>query len=85
MVTGGGGGLGNATSVRFAEEGATVVVSDVDMDAAERVSEACRASTSTSIAVACDVSDSASVATLFDELRDGSAGWTCSPPSPASA
>ena len=70
MVTGGGGGLGNATSVRFAEEGATVVVSDVDMDAAERVSEACRASTSTSIAVACDVSDSASVATLFDDVRD---------------
>jgi 3-oxoacyl-[acyl-carrier protein] reductase len=70
VVTGGGGGLGNATSVRFAEEGATVVVSDVDMDAAERVSEACRASTSTSIAVACDVSDSASVATLFDDVRD---------------
>jgi 3-oxoacyl-[acyl-carrier protein] reductase len=70
VVTGAGGGLGGATALRFAEEGATVVVSDVDVDAAERVAEACRASASTSVAIECDVSDSASVGRLFDDVRD---------------
>jgi 3-oxoacyl-[acyl-carrier protein] reductase len=70
VVTGAGGGLGGATAVRFAEEGATVVVSDVDLDAAERVAASCRVSTPMSVALACDVSASASVASLFDDVRD---------------
>jgi NAD(P)-dependent dehydrogenase (short-subunit alcohol dehydrogenase family) len=37
LVTGAGSGIGRATAVMLAHEGARVVVSDVDLDAAERV------------------------------------------------
>ena len=37
LVTGGGSGIGAATSLRLAEEGALVVVSDIDADAAAQV------------------------------------------------
>ncbi|MBN9734182.1 MULTISPECIES: SDR family oxidoreductase [unclassified Pseudonocardia] len=37
VVTGAGKGLGRAVAERFGAEGATVVVSDIDGDAAERV------------------------------------------------
>ena len=37
IITGGGHGIGRAYCLRFAEEGARVVVADVDQPAAERV------------------------------------------------
>jgi len=37
MVTGGGSGIGEAISVRLAEEGATVVVTDINEESAKRV------------------------------------------------
>jgi len=37
LVTGGGSGIGAATSHRLAEEGARVVVSDIDLGAATQV------------------------------------------------
>ena len=37
LVTGGGAGLGEATAKRFAEEGATVVITDINAATAERV------------------------------------------------
>ncbi len=35
IVTGGGSGIGRATCVRFAEEGANLVVADIDESGAE--------------------------------------------------
>jgi 2-hydroxycyclohexanecarboxyl-CoA dehydrogenase len=43
IVTGGGGGIGGATSRRFAQEGAKVAVFDLNEEAAQRVAEAIRA------------------------------------------
>lgn len=39
VITGSGGGIGEACAHRFAEEGAKVVVTDVDPDGVERVSD----------------------------------------------
>jgi 2-hydroxycyclohexanecarboxyl-CoA dehydrogenase len=40
VVTGGGGGIGSATCLRFAEEGARVVVADISSEAAAKVVDA---------------------------------------------
>jgi 3-oxoacyl-[acyl-carrier protein] reductase len=40
VITGAGRGIGRATAVRFAEEGASVVVNDVDPDPAEETAQA---------------------------------------------
>lgn len=39
IVTGGGGGIGGATSRRFAEEGAQVAVFDMNLEAAQKVAD----------------------------------------------
>ncbi len=39
VVTGGSSGIGRATALAFAQEGAKVVVSDVDTDCGEQVAQ----------------------------------------------
>ncbi|MFI2102378.1 SDR family NAD(P)-dependent oxidoreductase [Isoptericola sp. NPDC019693] len=63
LVTGGAHGIGAATVRRLHAEGATVVVADLDVDAAQRAVDALpdgRTGTAAS-AVACDITDTASV------------------------
>jgi 3-oxoacyl-[acyl-carrier protein] reductase len=72
LVTGAGGGLGGAIAELFSREGATVAVNDVNLDAAEAVAERCRRHSPRSEAVVADVSDPASVRTMFDHLE---ASW----------
>jgi meso-butanediol dehydrogenase / (S,S)-butanediol dehydrogenase / diacetyl reductase len=55
LVTGGGDGIGAAVARRFAAEGASVVVADVDDTAAERVAGELRATGARAGAVRCDV------------------------------
>src|SRR5207245_10780161 len=50
LVTGGARGIGAATASRFAQEGARVVVSDMDLAPAEEVAGPIKG-----VAVACDV------------------------------
>lgn len=61
IVTGGGGGIGGATALRFAAEGARVAVFDRNLAAAEAVAEQVRQSGGTALALACDITDRAQV------------------------
>jgi len=60
-VTGGGGGIGGATSRRFAAEGAKVAVFDLNLDAAEKVAADIRAAGGIAEAFACDIAKRADV------------------------
>jgi 3-oxoacyl-[acyl-carrier protein] reductase len=64
LVTGGGRGIGRATAVRFANEGAKVVISDVDLEPAEGVAAQIRSQGGSALAVACDVTDRPAVEAL---------------------
>ena len=62
LVTGGGSGIGRGTSVRFAEEGARVVVADLRGETAEETAAAIRAAGGEATSCAMDVTRSADVA-----------------------
>lgn len=61
VVTGGGGGIGGATCLRFAQEGARVAVFDLNLAAAEQVASQIRADGGVAQAVHCDITDRSSV------------------------
>ena len=61
VVTGGGGGIGGATCKRFAQEGAKVTVLDKQLAAAQAVADQITAAGGQAKAVACDITDRASV------------------------
>jgi NAD(P)-dependent dehydrogenase (short-subunit alcohol dehydrogenase family) len=55
IITGGANGMGRATALRFAREGAQVVVADVEIENAEKVVEEIRAGDGRAFAVQVDV------------------------------
>lgn len=61
VVTGGGGGIGGATCLRFGKEGGRVAVLDLNLDAAEKVASQIRDEGGTAQAFLCDITDRASV------------------------
>lgn len=63
VVTGGAGAIGAATARAFAQQGAHVVVLDLD---AEKAEAAARNSGNGAIGLGCDVTDAASVRAAFD-------------------
>ena len=75
FVTGGAGGIGSATAVRFLQEGACVVLADIDEDAlAETTSQLTEAYSPDVVhCVVMDVTDEASVVAAFEStaLRYG--------------
>jgi NAD(P)-dependent dehydrogenase (short-subunit alcohol dehydrogenase family) len=68
-MTGGGGGLGRCYGVAMAKAGASIAVSDVDLEAAEATASAIRDVGGNAIAVAADVTKAASFETLFDRAE----------------
>lgn len=63
IVTGGGGGIGGATSRRFAEEGAKVAVFDMNLEAAQKVAEGIQAAGGVAQAFQCDITQRTQVDT----------------------
>ena len=59
LVTGGASGIGVAASLRFAEEGAAVVVADINEAGAEAIAEKVRATGGRARAIRCDVGSAA--------------------------
>lgn len=55
IVTGAAGGIGSAIAARFASEGATVVVTDVNLEAAKVVAEGIKAEGGKALAIAADI------------------------------
>jgi len=66
LITGAGLGIGRATALRFAEEGARLVLAERDTERLDAVAEELRAAGADVVAHACDVTDEHEVAALFD-------------------
>jgi 3-oxoacyl-[acyl-carrier protein] reductase len=69
LVTGGGSGIGRAICLRFAEEGARVVVNDVDLAAAEKTLHELSGSAHRGQAIQADVADSGQVKAMFATIE----------------
>jgi NAD(P)-dependent dehydrogenase (short-subunit alcohol dehydrogenase family) len=65
IVAGGATGIGAATAIRLAEEGVTVVIGDINQDAAEAVASEIRATGGSASSVRFDISDDDSVRNLI--------------------
>jgi NAD(P)-dependent dehydrogenase (short-subunit alcohol dehydrogenase family) len=68
-MAGGAGGIGTATSLRLAEEGARVAVGDLDRDAAEEVVGRIKVAGGEAFALELDIGDDESVASAVDETN----------------
>ncbi|CAG9170630.1 3-oxoacyl-[acyl-carrier-protein] reductase FabG [Cupriavidus laharis] len=84
IVTGGGGGIGGATCLRFAREGAAVGVLDLSADAAQKVADRITEAGGKALAIPCDITDRASVDAAVAAVQEGlgpigvlvnNAGW----------
>ena len=66
VITGAGGGMGREAALLFSAEGARVCVADIDGDAAERTA----AQADDTLAIQVDVSDDASVRTMYEQTAE---------------
>jgi 3-oxoacyl-(acyl-carrier-protein) reductase len=70
LITGGGSGIGEATAMRFAEEGAKVVINDVDMENANKVAEKIKANGGEVLVLKADVSDKSEVEGMIEQVQE---------------
>src|SRR5262249_40211011 len=65
LITGAGAGIGRATALLFAREGASVAVVDLNEHTARETAETIRNDGGQAIAIAADVSDPADIERMF--------------------
>ena len=70
LITGAASGIGRATALEAAAEGAALLLSDVDAARGEAVAAEIRSSGGTAAFAACDVTDEAQVEALVSRARD---------------
>jgi len=70
IITGAGRGIGQATAVKFAKEGAQVAVCDVDERAAVDTARVVEALGAKTLAFRVDVTDKLSIQAMVDEIHD---------------
>lgn len=67
VITGAGAGIGRACALEFAKEGASVLIADIDMNAATATAALIKAAGGTATPVQADVSDPVSVQSLLEQ------------------
>jgi NAD(P)-dependent dehydrogenase (short-subunit alcohol dehydrogenase family) len=70
VVTGGAAGMGRATSLAFANEGASVTIFDIQKEAGEEVAELIKANGGSAHFIEVDLSHTDQVDRAFDEVAD---------------
>ncbi|HEX7733523.1 MAG TPA: SDR family NAD(P)-dependent oxidoreductase [Ktedonobacteraceae bacterium] len=70
FVTGAGRGIGAATALRLAEDGARVVLADIDPEGCKLIAAQVEQAGSQALAVTCNVADHASVDTAIQQAVD---------------
>lgn len=70
LITGGGSGLGKATALHIAKEGAAAALLDIRLSLVERVAEEINASAGRALAIACDVADEEQVSNAVRQTVD---------------
>ncbi len=66
LITGAGTGIGEATALLFAEEGARVVATDLDLAGAEQTAAAVRSRGAKAVGIAADIADPGQVSDMVD-------------------
>ncbi|MCY4063726.1 MAG: SDR family oxidoreductase [Chloroflexi bacterium] len=74
LVTGAGAGVGRAIALALAVSGASVAVSDLNIERADRTADAIRAAGGAACALRADVSNRFQVANMIEQARDAFGG-----------
>lgn len=70
LVTGGGAGIGRSIALAFGANGASVAVSDLNIERADKVADAIRAGCGSAVALQSDVSNRFQAANMIERTRD---------------
>ena len=68
IITGGGRGLGRAFALRFAEEGAKLLLPDISLERAEGTAKEIRAKGGEAVAMETDISDENATRKMADKV-----------------